>query len=91
MLVDRDGWIKLQTMSQLKNISGVHFEHVPVNVYDIKTKEIVFTGSQIDAANFIGVQRGYLSYYLKTKARIVGGFSVSLIFTYQTGFYFNNF
>jgi hypothetical protein len=70
MLVDRDGWIKLQTMSQLKNISGVHFEHVPVNVYDIKTKEIVFTGSQIDAANFIGVQRGYLSYYLKTKARI---------------------
>ena len=48
----------------------MHFEHVPVNVYDIKTKEIVFTGSQTDAAKFIGVPKNYLCYYLKTKAKV---------------------
>ena len=36
---------------------GEPFEKVEVNVYDIQTKQIVFSGSQIDAAHFIGTSR----------------------------------
>ena len=46
-------------------------ETADVNIYDIKTKEIVFIGSQTDAAKFVGLKQPCsLFYYLRTKDRI---------------------
>ncbi len=49
---------------------GTPFATVPVNVYDIITKEIVFAGSQNDAAVFIGTCSSRISMALKLKSKI---------------------
>jgi hypothetical protein len=54
------------------------YDSVLVNVYDLATKKIVFTGGQLDAADFMGVQRGYMSYCLKNKARVKKKYTVRI-------------
>lgn len=54
------------------------FEEVPVNVYNIFTKKIVFTGSQRRAARFLNIQGGLLSWKLKSKRRINDEFAVRI-------------
>lgn len=49
---------------------------VNVNVYDIETKGIVFTGSQTNAGKFIGVSTAYINRYLTTKGRIKNKYAV---------------
>lgn len=51
---------------------------VPVNVYDINTKEIVFYGNQCDAAAFLGVPHGHLSSAIRKKSRIRNQYAVRL-------------
>jgi hypothetical protein len=46
------------------------FDKVMVNVYDIITKEIVFTGGSLAAANYMGIPMGQLGTCLKKKCRI---------------------
>lgn len=41
-------------MARNKVYLGTPFDIVPVNVYDIKNRQIIFTGSQKAAAKFIG-------------------------------------
>lgn len=53
-------------------------EHVPVNVYDILTKEIIFSGSQKGAANFLGVPYYYMPKYLKNKTRIKRRYTIRI-------------
>jgi plasmid maintenance system antidote protein VapI len=54
------------------------FEHVPVNVYDIITKQIVFNGSQKEAANFLGIRLGGVSSCLKNKSRIKNKYTIRI-------------
>ena len=63
---------------RLKNISETHFETIPVNVYDIVTKQIVFTGSQTDAAKFIGTTLKNLNRSLSIKSKIKKRFAVRI-------------
>jgi len=65
-------------MSRIKNIAGEHFDIVTVNVYDIKTKQIIFTGSQTDAAKFIGTSNSNIYFSLRYKSRIKKRFTVRL-------------
>jgi len=53
-------------------------EKVEVNVYNIHTKQIVFTGGQQEAADFLGIQIGHLRSGLITKHRIKKQFAVRL-------------
>ncbi len=46
------------------------YDEIIVNVYDLMTKKIVFTGGQLAACNFMGIQIGYMSYCLKHKTRV---------------------
>ena len=63
---------------RLKNISETHFETVPVNVYDIENKQIVFTGSQTDAAKFTGTTVKNLGMALSRKHKIKKRFAVRI-------------
>lgn len=49
---------------------------VNVNVYDIETKKIIFTGSQSNAGKHIGVSTSYINRYLTTKGRIKNKYAV---------------
>jgi len=55
---------------------GDPFEITPVNVYDKFTKQIVFTGSQIDAALFIGTSKENVNYSVRRKSCIKKKFVV---------------
>lgn len=60
-----------------KAIAGTVSESVDVNVYDVATKKIVFTGSQRKAAQFMEMSReGNICYYLKTKAKYKNKYAV---------------
>lgn len=54
------------------------YDKVIVNIYDVATKKIVFTGGQLDACNFMGVQIGYMSYCLKHKTRVNKKYAVRI-------------
>lgn len=45
------------------------YETVLINVFDLKTKEIVFTGAGREVANFIGTSQGNMRKYLRQKTR----------------------
>jgi len=57
---------------------GTPFETVNINVYDIKDKRIVFTGSQSDAANFIGTTASNISASLRLKTKIKKQYAVRI-------------
>lgn len=59
------------------SINGIN-ESVPVNVYDIKTKEIVFSGSQCAAARFLNVPVSNLSSALIRKWNIKRQFAIRI-------------
>lgn len=63
---------------QKRASAGSHFDSVEVNVYDIKTHEIVFSGNQGDAANFLGVTSQYLRYYLRKKVRFKKKYAIRI-------------
>jgi hypothetical protein len=54
------------------------FEQIKVNIYDVTTKEIVFTGGSNEACNFLGVGRGYIAPYLKSKKRIKKKYAIRI-------------
>ena len=45
------------------------FEAVQVNVFDLATKEIVFTGGVCQVATFLNISQPSVQSYLKSKAR----------------------
>lgn len=55
------------------------FETVQVNVYDIKTKRIIFTGSQRDASIFMGVTPNNMVRYIKSKVRVKKKYAVRFV------------
>lgn len=55
-----------------------HFDSVEVNVYDIKTHEIVFSGNQGDVANLLGVTPQSLRFYLRTKCRFKKKYAIRI-------------
>ena len=63
---------------QLKNIGGTHFEIVLINVYNVETKQIVFKGTQCEAAKFIGTSQQNINKAVKSKYRIKKKFCVRL-------------
>lgn len=54
------------------------FEPIPVNVYDIETKQIVFTGSQRKAAEFLCIPHRHISAYLKHKSRVRNKYAIRI-------------
>lgn len=57
---------------------GDIYEQVEVNVYDIFTKEIVFTGSQVAAGFFIGVGSRHILSAARSKSRIKKKYAVRI-------------
>lgn len=57
---------------------GEIFEQVQVNVFDVTNKKIVFSGGQIDAANFIGTSKSNLHNALRLKCVIKKKYAVRL-------------
>lgn len=54
------------------------FEKVIVNVYEIATKTIVFTGSVCDAAKFMGIAAGHCSMAARNRFRVKKKWAVRL-------------
>lgn len=54
------------------------FDSVDVNVYDVNTKQIVFSGGQKKAANFLGVPRSRIASCLYRKDRIKDQFAIRI-------------
>lgn len=50
-------------------LSGID-DRVDVNVFDIRTKQIVFSGNQCQAARYLAVHQANISQALRTKYRI---------------------
>jgi hypothetical protein len=46
------------------------FEKVMVNVYDLLTKKVVFTGGTMEAAKFMNIPHTQMPGYLKSKSRV---------------------
>jgi hypothetical protein len=59
------------------------YEPVIVNVYELGTKEIVFTGGQRQAAQFMGVNHRHMGVYLSQKTKIKKKYTVRLAKTQQ--------
>lgn len=57
---------------------GSFYDKVEVNVFDISTKKIVFSGSQGNAANFLSVHQGVIATALKTRGRIKKQYAVRI-------------
>lgn len=66
-------------MKLRNNILRNCFEEVPINVYDITTKKIVFSGSQIDAAKFIGTSIQNVNLSLRIKSKIKKKYAVRYV------------
>jgi len=49
--------------------SGDLFDKVLINVYDLKTKQIVFTGGQCQVASFLNISQSHIFNYIKTKSK----------------------
>jgi hypothetical protein len=54
------------------------YEKVMVNVYDLATKEIVFTGGQKEAAQFMGINPRHMSAYLSSKSKVKRKYAVRM-------------
>ena len=53
-----------------RNVLRNCFEEVPINVYDFIKKELVFSGSQKEAARFIGTSAKNVNLSLRVKSKI---------------------
>ena len=51
---------------------------VDVNVYDVRTKEIVFSGSQMAAGRFLNVHQAYINVAVKRKSRVKKIYAIRL-------------
>lgn len=54
------------------------YDHVTVNVYDLATKEIVFTGGQKKAAQFMGINPRHIGVYISRKTKVKKKYAVRL-------------
>jgi hypothetical protein len=68
---------KQKNMGHKVNLGEI-FKLVEVNVFDVHKKEIVFSGGQTDAANFIGTSISNLSHSLRLKTVIKKQYAVRL-------------
>lgn len=60
-------------------IIGDCFDNVNVNIYDIETKSIIFTGTQKDAVKFLGMGNvGQIKNYIKNKYRFRKKYAIRL-------------
>lgn len=69
---------KIKIMGLPRKASTGIFDKVIVNVYDLATKKIVFTGGTTEAANFMSVQVGYAVYCLKNKSRVKKKYAIRI-------------
>lgn len=60
-----------------KATTGV-YDHITVNVYDLATKQIVFTGGQKQAAHFMGIDPHQMSSYLNRKVKIKKKYAIRI-------------
>jgi len=65
-------------MSLAKRIGhlGDHFEKRLINVWDIATKTIVFTGDVNDVSIFLNIAQRSVRSYIKSKARRKGKYAI---------------
>jgi hypothetical protein len=54
------------------------YDHITVNVWDLATKTIVFTGCQKDAAHFMGIDPHHMGGYLGRKTRVKKKYAVRI-------------
>ena len=52
------------------------FERVEINVYDISTKQIIFTGGQCDAATFLNITLENVRSALKQKSKVKNKYAI---------------
>lgn len=69
---------KIKTMPLPRRAHTGHFETVDVNIYDIHTKEIVFTGGQSNAATFLNIQQGHLASALRQKSVVQKKYAIRI-------------
>lgn len=58
--------------------AGGCYDRIEANVYDIQTKEIVFTGSWYEVANHLGITYSHVQMAIKRKNRINKKFAIRI-------------
>lgn len=58
--------------------AGGLYDTVTVNVWDIETKTIVFTGNTLEVSAFLGINTGQVSYAYQRKSRVKDKYAIRI-------------
>lgn len=58
-------------------VGGI-YDRVELDVYDINTKQIIFTGTYLEIANKLGVLYGSVQYAKRNKTRIKNQYAIRI-------------